>query len=37
MPVTVFDALETTPKGALDAAHAAVGADTIAKILYTSG
>ena len=37
MPVTAFDALETTPKGALDAAHAAVGADTIAKILYTSG
>ena len=37
MPVTLLDALETTPKGALDAAHAAVGADTIAKILYTSG
>jgi len=37
MPVTHFDALEAAPKSALDAAHAAVGADTIAKILYTSG
>jgi feruloyl-CoA synthase len=37
MAVTLFDALEETPSGALDTAHAGVGADTIAKILYTSG
>jgi feruloyl-CoA synthase len=37
MRVTPFDALERTPNGALRRAHASVGADTIAKILYTSG
>ena len=31
------DLLATTPRPALDAAHAKVGADTIAKILFTSG
>ena len=35
---TPFDALERiAPGGALDTAHASVGAETIAKILYTSG
>ncbi len=29
--------LNTTPGGAVDAAHAAVGPDTVAKILFTSG
>ena len=29
--------LETTPTAAVDEAHAAVGADTVAKILFTSG
>jgi feruloyl-CoA synthase len=31
------DLLATTPTPAVDAAHAAVGADTIAKFLFTSG
>ena len=35
---TRFDELEEQPPGgAVDAAHAAVGADTVAKILFTSG
>ncbi len=35
---TPFDALERiAPGGALDTAHAPVGAETVAKILYTSG
>ena len=38
MRTTSFDDLERRPPtAAVDAAHAAVGADTIAKILYTSG
>jgi feruloyl-CoA synthase len=37
-PVTAFDALlATTPIASGDAAHAAVGPDTIAKFLFTSG
>jgi feruloyl-CoA synthase len=35
---TAFDALErTAPTGAVDTAHARVGGDTVAKILFTSG
>jgi feruloyl-CoA synthase len=38
MRATPFDALQRTPAtAAVDEAHAAVGPDTIAKILYTSG
>ncbi|MGH6969792.1 MAG: feruloyl-CoA synthase, partial [Stellaceae bacterium] len=37
-PVTPFaDLLKTQPTAAVDAAHATVGPDTIAKILFTSG
>ena len=37
-PATLFgDLLATAPDPAVDAAHAAVGPDTIAKILFTSG
>ncbi len=34
---TVEQALQTRPGAALEAAHAAVGPDTVAKILFTSG
>lgn len=34
---TAFDALSATPTAAIDAAHDAVGPDTIAKFLFTSG
>jgi feruloyl-CoA synthase len=37
-PTTLFDALVATPAtAAVDSAHARVGPDTIAKILFTSG
>ena len=37
-PSTLFAALASTPAGpAVDAAHARVGPDTIAKVLFTSG
>jgi feruloyl-CoA synthase len=37
-PVTAFDELLATPStSAVDAAHAAIGPDAIAKILFTSG
>ncbi len=34
---TLFDALHATPTPAIEAAHDAVGPDTIAKFLFTSG
>jgi feruloyl-CoA synthase len=34
---TAFAALAATPAAAVDAAHAATGPDTVAKILFTSG
>src|SRR6185437_6964332 len=37
-PATRFaDLLDTLPTPAVDAAHAVVGADTVGKILFTSG
>jgi len=36
-PTTAFADLRQTPTAAVDAAHAAVGPDTIAKFLFTSG
>jgi feruloyl-CoA synthase len=36
-PATLFAELTAMPTAALDAAHAKVGPDTIAKILFTSG
>ena len=36
-PTTLFAELDAPPGAAVDAAHAAVGPDTIAKFLFTSG
>jgi feruloyl-CoA synthase len=34
---TAFDQLKATPTGRIDAAHDAIGPDTVAKFLFTSG